>query len=89
MTTKPYAEIRRALVEGIRNSDKPRKVKNAAEVLIATIDEIHKEGENEDNKRAFQESYARFVAAAEGAPFPEILQPAEIAKAFGLGPRHQ
>jgi len=85
MTDKPYADIRRALVEGIRNSDKPANVKAAAEVLISTIDEINANGENDDNRRAFQENYARFLHVAKGEPFPAELSPDEIAKAFGLG----
>lgn len=85
-----YAPIRSALVTGFRNSDKPAKVKNAAEVLIATIDGIAAaHGENDDNKRAFQENYARFVAAAEGQPSPEMKSVAEIAESFGLVRRHQ
>lgn len=63
--TKPYADIRKALVEGIRkNPDKPARLKHEAEVLIATIDGIHDEGENDDNRRAFHENYARLMQAA-------------------------
>lgn len=87
MTDKPYADIRKALVDGFRNSDRPEKVKHAAEVLIATIDGIHKEGENDENKAAFQANYAALIRSAEGAPFPEMLSPAEIAKRLGLHPR--
>lgn len=86
-TQRELSPIRKALVDGFRNSDRPEKVKHWAEVLIATIDGIHKEGENEHNKAAFQANYAALLRAAEGAPFPEMLSPAEIAKAFGLHPR--
>jgi hypothetical protein len=84
--TKPYAEIRSALVEGIRNNpDKSDKLKAAAEVWIGVIDHIEKHGANPETDLAFKMAHKRFTAAAEGQPFPEILSPAEIAKAFGLG----
>jgi hypothetical protein len=77
--THPYADIRRALVDGIRgNPDKSPEVKRWAEILISIID-----GDGTDE--AFQTAYAQFVRAAEGAPVPIQLSPAEIAKAFGLG----
>ena len=62
--SKPYADIRRTLVEGIRGSNKPAPVKNAAELLISTIDHIHAHGEDDDSRRAFQENYARLMRVA-------------------------
>lgn len=62
--SKPYAEIRRTLVEGIRGSDKPAPVKHAAEVLISTIDHIHAHGEDDDSRRAFHQNYARLMQVA-------------------------
>jgi hypothetical protein len=86
MTTKPYADIRKALVDGIRNDPgKSDRLKYAAESWIAVIDGIEKHGEDEHNKSAFKAAHARFVATAENEPFPPELTPAEIAKAFGLG----
>lgn len=83
--TKPYAEIRRALVEGIRNSDKPAKLKNAGEIWIAAIDNYEKTGPTPESEAALKEAHARFVLAADGQPYQHALSPAEIAKAFGLG----
>lgn len=86
MTAKPYAEIRSALVEGIRNNpEKSPELKAHAEVLIATIDNIVKHGTDPDIEKAFQENYARFVNVAQGSPLPPELSPEQMAKVFGLG----
>jgi hypothetical protein len=85
MTDKPYAEIRKALVEGIRNDPKkPADVKHAAEVLIVVIDNMEKFPGDELTQDSFRRAYAVFTRVAEGQTFPEVLSPAEIAKAFGL-----
>lgn len=87
--TKPYAEIRSQLLK-IRKADRSPAMKDAAEIWIATIDEIVKDGENTDNKRAFTEAYRNFYRLAENEPRPELMSAAEIAKAFGLDqPRPQ
>lgn len=63
MSDKSYAEIRTELVK-LRGSDKPDTLKAHAEVLISTIDYIHQHGEDDENRRAFHENYARFVKVA-------------------------
>lgn len=83
-TKRELSPIRKALVDGIRNSDKPAKVKAAAEVLISTIDMIEKHGADPQAMEQFQINYAFFVRAAGHTPVPPELSPAEIAKAFGL-----
>ena len=84
--TKPYADIRKALVEGIRNNpDKPAEVKHAAEAWISNIDEIHERGADAENMAAFNERRVDFFRKANGEPPPALASPAEIAKAFGLG----
>lgn len=89
--TKPYAEIRTALVDSIRNDpEKSKPLKNAAEVWITVIDTIEKHGSSPEASEAFRAAHARFLRAANGQPFSDILSPAEIAKAFGLHhARHQ
>jgi hypothetical protein len=83
MTAKPYADIRKALVDGIRNDPgKSDRLKRAAEILIGVID-------SGAPAEAFQHAYAIFTRAAGNEPFPPELSPAEIAKAFGLGGTHQ
>lgn len=75
----PYAEIRSALVLGIRNSAKPPILKQAAEVLICAIDE----GATET---AIQQAHAHFMRVAEGRSLSALnLTPAEIAARFELG----
>lgn len=88
MTDKPYADIRRALVEGFRNDpEKSTRLKHAAESWIAVIDGIEKHGADEHNTAAFKAAHVRFVAVAApvNEPFPSEFSPAEIAKAFELG----
>lgn len=84
--TKPHADIREALVTGIRNNpEKSNRMKHAAESWIAVIDGIEKHGTDEHNEAAFKAAHARFLHVAKGEPVPSALSPAEIAKAFGLG----
>lgn len=86
MTAKPHAEIRSALVEGIRNNpEKSAKLKAAAEVWIGVIDDIAKHGATDSAMVVLKEAHARFMRAAGDEPVPAELSPAEIAKAFGLG----
>ena len=83
---KPHAEIRKALVEGIRNSpEKSKRLKNAAERWISVIDEIASRGDSGFAQAAFHEAHANFIRIAGNEPFPPVLSPEEIAKAFGLG----
>lgn len=63
--TKPHAEIRKALVTGIRdNPGIPSEIKAAAELIISTIDHIERHGEDEDSRRAFHQNYERLIHVA-------------------------
>jgi hypothetical protein len=78
MTAKPYADIRAALVDGIRNDPgRPAKVKHAAEVLIGCIDA-------NSTQEAFLQAYRVFKRAADGTPLPPELSPGEVAQRLGL-----
>lgn len=85
---KQYADIRKALVEGIRNGNKPRRLKRAAETWVGNIDEILKAGKDPANELAFRDARVRFEWTASGAPKPGLADYTEMAKSFGLKP-HQ
>lgn len=74
-----HAEIRATLVKGIRHSKKPARLKHAAEVWISAIDADAPE-------ETLTQARVRFMRAAEGAPFPAMKSPAEIAAIFELSP---
>lgn len=68
-------------MEGIRkNPNKPARLKHEAEVLIATIDGINKEGENDDNRRAFHENYARLMSVAREQENPTISTASSVSQ---------
>ena len=75
--------LRKFLVEGIRNSDKPEEVKHHAEVLISTIDHIKAHGEDEDSRRAFQANYARLKSRLPLSPHRRLCRPDRRARPHG------
>lgn len=81
----PFAEVRAILVAEVRYSDKPEPLKNAAEVWVAAIDEVHECGLAPHNEEALKEAHARFLRAAKGNPPVQHLPFTEIAKTFRLG----